>query len=55
MPAPTERARRFFGAELARRRRGEATDVKMSTQELRKMASKAKRSSKRSKRNSRRR
>lgn len=51
MPAPTERARRFFGAELARKRAGKRTDTGLSEQELRKMAS---RSSRRKRRTSRR-
>ncbi len=42
MPAPTEKARRFFGVELARKRAGEQTRTNLSEGELRKMASKHK-------------
>lgn len=41
MPAKTEKQRRFFGAELARRRAGEETQTDLSTEELREMASKS--------------
>ena len=41
MPAPTEKARRFMGAELARKRAGKQTRTGMSEEELRRMASKA--------------
>ncbi len=40
MPAKTEKARKFFGAELARKRAGKRTRTKLSVAELRKMASK---------------
>lgn len=41
MPAKTERQRRFFGAELARKRAGKKTRTGLSEKELRKMASKS--------------
>lgn len=40
MPAPTPRARRFFGAEIGRKERGEKTVTGLSREELGKMASK---------------
>ena len=43
MPAPTERARRFFGAELARKRAGKATETQMTESQLRDFARKPKR------------
>ena len=41
MPAVSPKQRRFAGAELGRRRRGEKTDTGMSTKQLREFASKA--------------
>ena len=41
MPAVSPKQRRFAGAELGRRRRGETTDTGMSTEQLREFASKA--------------
>lgn len=40
MPAKTERARRFFGAELARKRAGKSTQTGMTTEQLRDFAKK---------------
>ena len=42
MPAPTEKARKYFGVQLAKKRAGKKTDVDMSEAELAKMASKPK-------------
>lgn len=42
MPAPTEKSRRFFGAELARKRAGKATRTKLSEAKLSEMARKRK-------------
>ncbi len=42
MPAKSERQRRFMGAELARKRRGEATETGMSESQLRDFAKKRK-------------
>lgn len=39
-PSYTEKQRRFFGAELARKRRGEKTETGMSEQRLREFAKK---------------
>ncbi len=38
MPAKTARQRRFFGAELARRRAGKRTQTKLPTKKLREFA-----------------
>lgn len=43
-PAKTERQRRFFGAELSRKEAGKKTRTGLSEEELKKMASKKKRS-----------
>lgn len=48
MPSYTERQRRFMGAELARKRRGESTETGMSESQLRDFASKKKRKRKHS-------
>lgn len=40
MPAKTERERRFMGAELARKEKGQATKTGMSTKQLREFATK---------------
>lgn len=40
MPSYTERQRRFMGAELARKRRGEKTETGMSEKQLRDFAKK---------------
>ena len=37
-PARTERQRRFFGAELARKRAGKKTKTKMTEKQLREFA-----------------
>ena len=42
MPAVSERQRRFFGADLARKRAGEKTQTGMSEAQLRDFASKRK-------------
>ena len=42
-PPASERQRKFMGAELARRRRGEATETGMSETQLREFARKPKR------------
>lgn len=42
MPSKTERQRKFFGAELARKRKGEKTKTDMSERELEEFASKGK-------------
>lgn len=42
MPSYTERQRRFMGAELARKRRGEATETGMTEEQLRDFARKKK-------------
>lgn len=42
MPASTERQRRFFGAELARKRAGKSTETGMSEKQLREFAAKPK-------------
>ena len=39
-PAKTERQRKFFGAELARKEAGKKTRTGLSEEELKKMASK---------------
>jgi hypothetical protein len=41
MPAKTEKQRRFFGAELARKRAGKKTQTGLPEEELRKMAHKS--------------
>jgi len=38
MPAKTERQRRFFGAELARKRAGKKTKTKMTEKQLEEFA-----------------
>lgn len=38
MPAVSERQRRFFGAELARKRKGKKTKTKMSKEQMKEMA-----------------
>lgn len=43
MPSYTERQRRFMGAELARKRRGEKTETGMSEKQLRDFAKKPRR------------
>lgn len=43
MPSTTEKQRRFMGAELARKRRGEATQTGMTEEQLRDFARKRKR------------
>ena len=40
MPAVSEKQRKFFGAELARKRRGRKTRTKMTEKQLRDFASK---------------
>jgi len=55
MPAESEKQRRFMGAELGRKRKGESTDTSMSEEQLRDFARKPTRKSKRHKRHSRRR
>ena len=40
MPSVSERQRRFFGAELSRKRGGIKTSTKMSTEQLREFAAK---------------
>ena len=40
MPAKTEKQRKFFGAELSRRRRGKKTKTKMSTKKIKDYAGK---------------
>ncbi len=47
MPAYTERQRRFFGAELARKRAGKSTETGMTEQQLRDFARKPKRARRR--------
>lgn len=47
MPAVSERQRRFMGAELARKRRGESTETGMTEEQLRDFARKRKRTRKR--------
>ena len=42
MPAETEKQRRFFGAELARKRAGKKTRTKMTEKQLREFAHKKK-------------
>lgn len=42
MPAKTEKQRKFFGAELARKRAGKTTKTKLSEAELKKMAGRRK-------------
>ena len=42
MPAKTEKQRKFFGAELGRKRAGKKTRTKLSEHELRKFARKKK-------------
>ena len=42
MPAKTKRARRFFGAELARKRKGGKTKTEMTEKQLREFARKKK-------------
>ena len=42
MPAKTERQRRFFGAELARKRAGKKTKTKMTEKQLEEFAKKKK-------------
>lgn len=49
MPAESERQRRFMGAELGRKRRGEATETGMSESQLRDFARKPTRKKKRTK------
>lgn len=46
MPAVSEKQRRFFGAELGRRRAGKATQTHMSEEQLRDFAKKSKRKKK---------
>lgn len=40
MPSTTERQRRFMGAELSRKRRGQSTETGMSEEQLRDFARK---------------
>jgi hypothetical protein len=40
MPSSSEKQRRFFGAELGRKRKGESTTTKLSESELRDFAKK---------------
>jgi hypothetical protein len=40
MPSSSEKQRRFFGAELGRKRHGETTETKMSESQLRDFAKK---------------
>lgn len=54
MPAYSERQRRFFGAELARKRAGKSTETSMTEEQIRDFARKPTKSSSRSKRRSRR-
>jgi hypothetical protein len=42
MPARTERQRRFLGAELARKRAGQATKTKLTEKQLEEFATKRK-------------
>lgn len=42
MPAPTEKARRFFGAELGRKRMGKKTRTGLSEKKLSEFASQVK-------------
>ena len=42
MPAKTEKARRFFGAELGRAEKGQSTKTKMSIAQLKDFARKTK-------------
>lgn len=42
MPAKSEKQRRFFGAELSRKRRGKKTKTKMSSKQMSDFASKPK-------------
>ena len=44
MPAKSEKQRKFMGAELARKRAGKKTRTGMSEKELKKFASKPKKS-----------
>jgi len=46
MPAKTEKQRRFFGAELARKRKGKRTRTGLSEEKLRHFAKKRKRKGK---------
>lgn len=50
MPAESEKQRRFMGAELARKRKGEKTQTGMSENQLRDFARKRKRKHRKSKR-----
>lgn len=54
MPAESERQRRFMGAELARKRKGESTETGMSEGQLRDFARKPKKKHKRHHRKSKR-
>jgi len=47
MPAKTEKQRRFFGAELARKREGRKTKTGLPEKKLREFASKPARKTKR--------
>lgn len=47
MPAVSEKQRKFFGAELARKRAGKATDTGMSEAQLRDFAQKPRHKKKR--------
>ena len=40
MPSKTEKQRKFFGAELSRRRRGKKTKTKMSAKKIKDYAGK---------------
>lgn len=53
MPATSEQQRKFMGAELGRKRRGEATETGMSESQLRDFARKGKRKKKRHKKRGR--
>lgn len=50
MPAESEKQRRFMGAELARKRAGEATQTGMTENQLRDFARKPKRNKRRNRR-----
>jgi len=53
MPSESEQQRKFMGAELGRKRRGEATETGMTEEQLRDFARKGKRKLPRYKRKSR--
>ena len=54
MPSVSDRQRRFFGAELGRKEKGESTETGMTKEQLRDFARKPGRKHKRSKRRNRR-